>query len=136
VSETVFDGGERHAEVAVAKAAYEATVANYRGTVLTAFQNVEDDLSGLRILAQQGDVLDAAVRDATRGSQIAFNEYQAGTVDYTTAATAQAIQLSTQQSALNVQQQRLLDTVSLIGDLGGDWSASELGDMQKASVQR
>ena len=136
VSETVFDGGERHAEVAAAKAAYEATVANYRGTVLTAFQNVEDDLSGLRILAQQGDVLDAAVRDATRGSQIAFNEYQAGTVDYTTAATAQAIQLSTQQSALNVQQQRLLDTVSLIGDLGGDWSASELGDMQKASVQR
>jgi len=135
-SETLFDGGERHAEVAVAKASYEAAVANYRGTVLTAFQNVEDDLSGLRILAQQGAVLDSAVQDATRGAQIAFNEYQAGTVDYTTAATAQATQLSTQESALNVQQQRLLDTVSLIGDLGGDWSASELSDTQKASAQR
>jgi NodT family efflux transporter outer membrane factor (OMF) lipoprotein len=119
--ETVFDAGERHGEVAAAKAAYEATVANYRGTVLKAFQNVEDDLSGLRILAQQGEVLDSAVRDATRGSEIALNEYQAGTVDYTTVATAQATQLSTEESALNVKQQRLLDTVSLIGDLGGDW---------------
>ena len=136
VSETVFDGGERHAQVAAAKAAYEATVANYRGTVLTAFQNVEDDLSGLRILAQQGAVLDSAVQDATRGAQIAFNEYQAGMVDYTTAAVAQATQLSTQESALNVQQQRLLDTVSLIGDLGGDWSASELVDPQKSTVKR
>jgi NodT family efflux transporter outer membrane factor (OMF) lipoprotein len=122
-SETVFDGGERRGEVAAAKAAYEATVANYRGTVLKAFQNVEDDLAGLRILTQQGEVLDAAVRDATRGSEIALNEYQAGTVDFTTVATAQTTQLSTEQSALNVKQQRLLDTVSLIGDLGGDWSA-------------
>ncbi len=120
--ETVFDGGARHGQVAAAKAAYEATVANYRGTVLKAFQNVEDDLSGLRILAQQGEVLDSAVRDATRGSEIALNEYQAGTVDYTTVATAQATKLSTEESALNVKQQRLLDTVSLIGDLGGDWA--------------
>ena len=136
VSETVFDGGLRHADVVAAKAAYEASVANYRGTVLTAFQNVEDDLSGLRILAQQGNALDAAVRDARRGAEIAFNEYQAGTVDYTTVSTAQATSLSTQQSALNVQQQRLLDTVSLIGDVGGSWSASELGDPGKASAQR
>ena len=119
VSETVFDGGARHGQVAAAKAAYEAAEANYRGTVLSAFQNVEDDLSGLRILAQQAEVLDAAVRDASRGSEIAFNEYQAGTVDYTTAATAQTTYLNTQQSALSVQQQRLLDAVSLIGDLGG-----------------
>ncbi|GAB2553732.1 efflux transporter outer membrane subunit [Rhodanobacter koreensis] len=136
VSETVLDFGARHGEVAAAKATYEATVANYRGTVLTAFQNVEDDLSGLRILAQQAEVLDAAVRDATRGAEIAFNEYQAGTVDYTTAATARATQLSTQQSALDVQQQRLLDSVSLIGDIGGGWSASELDDSRKSTAQR
>ena len=136
VSETVLDFGARHGEVAAAKATYEATVANYRGTVLTAFQNVEDDLSGLRILAQQAEVLDAAVRDATRGAEIAFNEYQAGTVDYTTAATARATQLSTQQSALDVQQQRLLDAVSLIGDIGGGWSASELDDSKKSTAQR
>ncbi|OOG53808.1 efflux transporter outer membrane subunit [Rhodanobacter sp. C03] len=134
VSETVFDFGARHGEVAAAKANYEAAVANYRGTVLTAFQNVEDDLSGLRILAQQAEVLDAAVRDATRGAEIAFNEYQAGTVDYTTAATARATELNTQQSALNVQQQRLLDAVSLIGDIGGGWSASELVEPTKSSL--
>jgi NodT family efflux transporter outer membrane factor (OMF) lipoprotein len=125
-SETILDFGERRGEVAAAKAAYEAAVANYRGTVLTALQNVEDDLSGLRILAQQGEVLESLVRDASRGADIAFNEYQAGTVDYTTAATAQATQFSAQENALNVQQQRLLDTVSLIGDLGGGWSAGEL----------
>jgi len=67
-------------------------------------------------------VLDSAVKDAARGSEIALNEYQAGTVDYTTVATAQATQLSTEESALNVKQQRLLSTVSLIGDLGGDWA--------------
>ena len=77
--------------------------------MLTAFEDVENDLSGLRILAEQADVLDTAVRDATRGTEIAFNEYQAGTVDYTTVATAQATQLNDQQTALNVQQQRLLD---------------------------
>jgi NodT family efflux transporter outer membrane factor (OMF) lipoprotein len=134
-SETLFDFGARHGEVAAARANYEAAVANYRGTVLTAFQNVEDDLSGLRILAQQAEVLDTAVHDATRGAEIAFNEYQAGTVDYTTAATARAVQLSTQQSALNVQQQRLLDAVSLIGDIGGGWSASELAEPPKSSPE-
>jgi NodT family efflux transporter outer membrane factor (OMF) lipoprotein len=127
-TETLFDGGERSGEVAAARAAYEASLANYRGTVLSAFENVENDLSGLRILAQQADVLDTAVRDATRGTEIAFNEYQAGTVDYTTVAVAQTTQLNDQQTALSVQQQRLLDAVSLIGDLGGGWSDSELHD--------
>ena len=134
-SETVFDAGERHGQVSAAKAAYEASVANYRGTVLKAFQNVEDDLSGLRILAQEGEVLDSAVKDATRGSEIALNEYQAGTVDYTTVAAAQATQLSTEESALNVRQQRLLSTVSLIGDLGGDWSASATDDAEKTAAR-
>src|SRR5471030_385185 len=113
---------------AAAKAAYQAAVANYRGTVLTAFEDVENDLSGLRILAEQSDALDAAVRDANRGAEIAFNEYQAGTVDYTTVATAQATQLNNQQTALNVQQSRLLDAATLIGDLGGGWSDSTLHD--------
>ncbi|MGF6721139.1 NodT family efflux transporter outer membrane factor (OMF) lipoprotein [Paraburkholderia sp. GAS41] len=127
-TETIFDGGERSGKVAAARAAYDASVANYRGTVLTAFENVENDLSGLRILAEQSNTLDAAVRDATHGTEIAFNEYQAGTVDYTTVATAQATQLSSQQTALNVQETRLVDTATLIGDLGGGWSDSELHD--------
>jgi len=123
-TQTIFDGGLRSGQVAAARASYDAAVANYRGTVLSAFQGVENDLSGLRILAQQAEALDAAVRDATRGAQIAQNEYQAGTVDYTTVATALATQLSNQQSALNVQQQRLLNTASLISDLGGGWSGA------------
>jgi NodT family efflux transporter outer membrane factor (OMF) lipoprotein len=127
-SETLFDFGERHAQVEAAKAAYEAAVASYRGTVLTAFQYVENDLSGLRILAEQAQALDVAVRDATRGAQIALAEFQAGTVDYTTVALAQETQLADQQSALSVQQSRLIDAVSLIGDLGGGWSQAQLHD--------
>ncbi|MFC0398858.1 efflux transporter outer membrane subunit [Paraburkholderia rhizosphaerae] len=123
-SQTIFDGGQRGAQVDAARASYDATVANYRGTVLAAFQNVENDLSGLRILAEQAQVLDAAVQDAIHGTQIALNEYQAGTVDYTTVATAQATQLTDQQNALNVQQQRLLNAAALIGDLGGGWSGA------------
>jgi NodT family efflux transporter outer membrane factor (OMF) lipoprotein len=133
-TENLFQGGLTRAQVAAAKAVYDASVANYRGTVLKALQNVEDDLAGLRILAQQSEVLDSAVRDATRGSEIAFNEYRAGTVDYTTAATAQATQLSTEQSALGVKLQRLLDTVSLIGDVGGGWSADELQNSSKVAA--
>jgi NodT family efflux transporter outer membrane factor (OMF) lipoprotein len=133
-TENLFQGGLTRAQVAAAKATYEGTVANYRGTVLKALQNVEDDLAGIRILAEQDEVLQSAVRDATRGTEIAFNEYKAGTVDYTTAATAQATQLSIQETALSVEQQRLLDAVSLIGDLGGGWSASELQNPPKAAA--
>lgn len=121
-SGTLFDGGERSATVQAARAAYDAAVANYRGTVLSAFQAVENDLSGLRILEQQAAVLDNAVQDATRGAEIAFNEYKAGTVDYTTVATSLATKLSTQQSALSVHTQRLLDAAALISDLGGGWN--------------
>jgi NodT family efflux transporter outer membrane factor (OMF) lipoprotein len=127
-TETLFDFGERHAQVEAAKAAYEAAVASYRGTVLTAFQDVENDLSGLRILAEQAQALDVAVRDAERGSQIALAEFQAGTVDYTTVAVAQETQLADQQSALSVQESRLIDAVSLIGALGGGWSQAQLHD--------
>jgi NodT family efflux transporter outer membrane factor (OMF) lipoprotein len=127
-TETVFDFGERHAEVRAANAAYEAAVASYRGTVLSAFEAVENDLSGLRIFADQARALDTAVHDAIRGTQIALAEFQAGTVDYTTVAAAQQTQLSNQQNALSVEQSRLVEIVSLIGDLGGGWSDSRLHD--------
>ncbi len=134
-SENLFDGGERSGQVAAARAAYEATVANYRGTVLTAFEDVENDLAGLRVLAQQTKVLDDAVNDATHGAQIAFNEYRAGTVDYTTVSVALTTQLAIQESALSAKQQRLLDAASLIGDLGGGWSASQLHDPRHPDQQ-
>jgi NodT family efflux transporter outer membrane factor (OMF) lipoprotein len=125
-TETLFDFGERHAEVQAVRAAYEAAVASYRNTVLTAFEGVENDLSGLRILGEQSKALDTAVRDAIRGTDIAMAEFKAGTADYTTVAQAQAVQLSDQQTALAVEQSRLADAVSLIGDLGGGWSAADL----------
>ncbi len=121
-SELAFNGGQNLAEVALARAGYRATVANYRNTVLGALQSVENDLAGLRILARQADALAIAVRDATRGSEIALHELEAGTVDYTTVAIALTTQFGDEQSALTVHQQRLLDTVALIGDLGGGWT--------------
>ena len=126
--ETIFDFGARAGSVKAARAAYEASVANYRQTVLSAFQGVENDLSGLRILAQQADQLDVAVKDATDGARIALAEFQAGTADYTTVAQAQEALFADQQSRLNVQQSRLVDAVSLIGDLGGGWADGELHD--------
>jgi len=125
-TETLFDFGERHAEVQAARAAYEAAVANYRNIVLTAFEDVENDLSGLRILSQQQKALDKAVADAGRGTEIALAEFKAGTVDYTTVAQAQEVQLADEQTLLSVQQSRLTDAVSLIADLGGGWSAANL----------
>ncbi|VVE38103.1 Outer membrane protein OprM [Pandoraea iniqua] len=127
-SETIFDAGQRSAKVDAAKAGYDAAVANYRGTVLTALQGVENDLASLRILEQQSQVLDAAVKDATDGARIALNEYQAGTVDYTTVVTATTTQLNTQQNALNVHESRLLAATALIGDLGGGWSDTALSE--------
>jgi NodT family efflux transporter outer membrane factor (OMF) lipoprotein len=125
-TETLFDFGERHAEVQAARAAYEGAVASYRNTVLTAFEDVENDLSGLRILAQQTQALETAVKDATRGTEIALAEFKAGTVDYTTVAQAQEVQFSDEQTLLSAQQTRLTDAVSLIADLGGSWSAADL----------
>jgi NodT family efflux transporter outer membrane factor (OMF) lipoprotein len=127
-TETIFDFGERAGEVQAARAQYDASVASYRNIVLTAFEDVENDLSGLRILQNQSNALDKAVQHSIRGSQIAFSEFQAGTVDYTTVALAQEAQLADQQSALAVQQSRLLTAVSLIGDLGGGWSDRNLHD--------
>jgi NodT family efflux transporter outer membrane factor (OMF) lipoprotein len=125
-TETLFDFGERHAEVQAARAAYEGAVASYRNTVLTAFEDVENDLSGLRILAEQTQALDTAAKDAARGTEIALAEFKAGTADYTTVAQAQEVQFTDEQNLLSAQQTRLTDAVSLIADVGGGWSAADL----------
>ena len=102
-SQTLFEGGLRNSEVAVARAAYDASVASYRQTVLTAFQQVEDQLSNLRILARQEAATETAVRSAQRSVQIALNTYRAGTTAYTTVITQQTALLTDQQTALLVQ---------------------------------
>jgi len=126
IAETVFDGGLRDAQVEAARAAYDQTVANYRQTVLTAFQQVEDQLAALRILEQQAVVVDAAVRNAREAVRLTLNEYQAGTVAYTAVITAQTTALSNEQNALTVHQSRLAASVALIQALGGGWSAEQL----------
>ncbi len=125
-SETLLDFGERRALVQEARAAYDASVAGYRQTVLAAFQQVEDNLAGLRIQAEEAKVQDAAVAEAAEAARITMNEYKAGTVDYTTVVTAQVAELNVRESALAVLQSRLTETVALIEALGGGWQASDL----------
>jgi NodT family efflux transporter outer membrane factor (OMF) lipoprotein len=122
-SQTLFEGGTRVATVKAARFAYDESIANYRETVLTAFQDVENDLSNLRILAQQAQAEQAAVSDASHAVQIALNEYEAGTQSYTTVVTAQTTLLTDQENALTVQQDRLLASIALVTDLGGGWQA-------------
>lgn len=124
----LFNGGATQGAVSAAEAAYDGSVANYRQTVLTAFEGVEDELATLRILAQQATVQDQAVKDSTQAANIALNQYRAGISVYTAVVTAQATQLASEQTALTLQQQRLTASVILIEDLGGGWSSDELPD--------
>ncbi|HLN25446.1 MAG TPA: efflux transporter outer membrane subunit [Patescibacteria group bacterium] len=123
---TLFDGGLRNAQETEARATYDQDVATYRQTVLTGFQQVEDQLSTLRILAQQAEVEEQAVKSAQNAERIFLNQYRAGTVAYTSVVTAQATALAAQQTALTVHQNRLTATVSLIEALGGGWDAGQL----------
>jgi NodT family efflux transporter outer membrane factor (OMF) lipoprotein len=125
-TETVIDGGLRRAQVAGAEAAFYQQVATYRQTVLTGLQQVEDQLSNLRILAQQQRVQDEAVALSRRAVEISLNEYRAGTVSFTTVVTAQATLLTNEQAALTVRQNRYLASVNLIQALGGGWDTSNL----------
>lgn len=124
--ETLFNGGENGAAASAAEAAYDESVANYRQTVLTAFQGVEDELATLRILKQEATVQASATQAANQAVQIALNQYRAGTVTYTTVVTAQATLLASQQQLLTIEQNRLVASVTLIEDMGGGWSDAEL----------
>jgi NodT family efflux transporter outer membrane factor (OMF) lipoprotein len=119
-SETLFEGGIRSASVTAARAGYDASVQTYRQTVLSALQDVENDLTSLSILQQEAGVQEQAVAEAARAAQIALNEYEAGTAAYTAVTSAQVTLLQDQQTALTIQQDRLLAAVALYQDLGGD----------------
>lgn len=125
-TETLFEGGLRGAQVAAARAAYDETVANYRETVLAAFQQVEDELSSLRILERQAVAQDVAVRSAQRAVELTLDQYQAGTVAYTSVVTAQATALADEQTAVTLLEDRLVASATLIEALGGGWTASDL----------
>jgi NodT family efflux transporter outer membrane factor (OMF) lipoprotein len=126
LAQTVFDAGLRGAQVDAARALYDQDVANYRQTVLTAFQQVEDELAALRILEQQAEVQDLAVDAAQEAEALIFNQYTAGTVAYTSVITAQTVALGNRQSALTIRQNRLVASVTLLQALGGGWDAAQL----------
>lgn len=126
VVQAVFDAGLRDAQVEAALASYKQSVGNYRQTVLTAFQQVEDQLAAVRILARQQRVAEAAVKAAREEVDILLNQYREGTVAFTAVVVAQATLLNDEQSALTVRQNRFLATVALIQALGGGWSSALL----------
>ena len=125
-SETVFDAGKRRATLNQSVAAYDATVASYRQTVLTAFQQVEDSLAALRILENEAQAEDAAVQAAQNSLNISTYQYKAGTVNYLTVITEQAILLQDQVQALNILTRRMSASIELIEALGGGWNTSKL----------
>jgi len=124
LSQIIYDGGLRNAEVRAAKAGYYATVASYRQIVLTAFQQVEDNLASLRILSNEARVQDAAAASAVEALRLVLNEYKAGTVAYSSVITAQIAAYTAQKTAADIRYQQMTAAVGLIAALGGGWNAS------------
>jgi NodT family efflux transporter outer membrane factor (OMF) lipoprotein len=126
VSETVFDGGLRRATIDQYVATYNADVANYRQTVLTAFQQVEDYLAETRILSQQIQHDQTAVSSAEKAYALEKVRYDTGIDPYVTLLTIQTTLLSTRQTLVNAQVQEMTSAVLLVEALGGGWDASQL----------
>jgi NodT family efflux transporter outer membrane factor (OMF) lipoprotein len=134
LAETLFDAGKRRAQVKVTEAVYDATVANYRQTVLTAFEQVEDSLAQLRILSQEAEIVDRAVKAAEQSLAISTDQYRGGLTNYLTVITAQTSTLQNQRTAVDILTRRMVASVSLIQALGGGWEASQLpssGDLRR-----
>ena len=126
LAQTIFDGGLRRATVQQFQAFYDQTVANYRQTVLTAFQQVEDNLAALRVLAQVIEQQDSATESAARSLREAEVRYKAGIDPYLNVITAQTLLLNNQQLAVNFRMQQMVASVQLIKALGGGWEVSQI----------
>lgn len=126
LAETIFDGGLRSATVAAMRATYQAQVASYRQTVLAAFQDVEDNLASLRILAAESIVQNEAAATAQRALELVLNQYKAGTVPYASVIVAQITAYNAEKNAADINGQRMTAAVGLIKALGGGWNTSAL----------
>jgi NodT family efflux transporter outer membrane factor (OMF) lipoprotein len=124
VAQIVFDAGRRKAVAEQAQAAYDATVATYRQTVLTAFQSVEDNLAALRILEEEAQQQDKAVKTAEMALLIAFNRYRGGVTTYLEVVTAQNAAVVAERTAVDLLTRRMIAAVLLIRALGGGWQVS------------
>ncbi|HXN23220.1 MAG TPA: efflux transporter outer membrane subunit [Candidatus Dormibacteraeota bacterium] len=123
---TLFDVGRRRAASDEAIAFYDQSVANYRQTVLTGFQQVEDNVAALRILEHEAQVQDKAVIAAQKYLELAWTRYKGGVTSYLEVTTAQSAALSDELTAVNILGRRMVDAVTLVQALGGGWDRSAL----------
>jgi len=135
-AQTVFDGGLRSATVAQYRAQYSNTVANYRQTVLTAFQQVEDNLAATRLLSEEQQQQKIAVDAARRTLDLSTNRFSLGIDSYLNVVVAQTTLLNNTETAVNLQIQQMTSSVQLILALGGGWDASQLSSTNKSMAAK
>ena len=125
-TELLFDAGQRHALTSAARHTYEAQAAAYRGTILSAFNDVEDQLSGLRILESESTIEQKAVDAAQHSYDISNQRYKGGVTSYLEVLTAEATLIQNQRTAIDLQTRQFVSNVGLVRSLGGGWDASQL----------
>jgi NodT family efflux transporter outer membrane factor (OMF) lipoprotein len=126
MAETVYDGGRRHAKTEAARAQYDAAIADYRQTTLTAFQQVEDNLAALSILEREAQQQDEAVDSARNNLRLFTDRYVGGRDNYLQVITAQTAYLDNERNQVEIRRRRMDATVLLVKALGGGWSAAAL----------
>ncbi len=129
--ETFFAGGQRIGQTQAARAGYDSTVAAYRQTVLTAFQDVEDNLAALRILEEEAKVQDEAVKAARLSQQLSTNQYRAGTISTLDLLVVVNTARTNERALIVIQGNRMTSSALLVKALGGGWHAAELPSMQQ-----
>jgi outer membrane protein TolC len=134
LAQPLFNGGLTDAQVAAARAAYDSAVATYRETAITAFQQVEDQVVAIRVYGDEIKTEQLAVKAAEQAVQIALNEYQAGTQNYTTVVIAEATALTDEQTLIATRAQRLTAAVDLVVALGGGWNEKDLPDPKSSPL--
>jgi len=131
---TLFDAGARSARVDQARAAFDAAAAGYRQTVLAGFQEVEDNLAALHQLADERRAEERAVAASNDSVRVLLSQYRAGTGTYTSVITAQALALTAERTALQLEGRQYAASVALVKALGGGWDASQLPAVARAST--
>jgi outer membrane protein TolC len=135
LAQTIFDAGLRRALTDQAIAVFDANVAAYRQSVLSGFQEVEDNLAALRILEEEANVQEGAVQAGRESVVLTLNQYKAGTVSYLNVVIVQTALLGNERTAVGIRGQRLAAAVTLVKALGGGWTASNLPSPREVSTR-